>query len=46
MRKSCPNKSENEKTCPCEYIDCERHGICCLCLRYHREKKENPACLR
>ncbi len=37
-------KVENLKDCPCTYPDCERKGICCECIKYHREKKELPAC--
>jgi len=45
-RKPCLNKKENEKECPCDEVDCERHGVCCECIRYHRENKDKPACLR
>jgi hypothetical protein len=46
-RQKCPNKCENEKECPCEEIDCVRHGICCECVAYHREHPEDgkPACM-
>lgn len=37
-------KEKNLKTCPCSWPDCPRKGICCECLRYHREKGELPAC--
>ncbi|MEM2933174.1 MAG: hypothetical protein QXK80_01950 [Candidatus Pacearchaeota archaeon] len=46
MRKECPNKNENEKQCPCPYLDCERHGICCECILYHRKDKSKPMCLK
>ncbi len=39
----CKQK-ENLKTCPCTYPGCPRKGICCECLRSHREKGELPAC--
>lgn len=37
-------KEKNLKNCPCTYPNCEKKGICCECLRYHRQKKELPAC--
>ncbi len=37
----CTQKSN---PCPCTY-PCERHGKCCDCLKYHRERRELPACL-
>lgn len=39
----CRQKN-NLKVCPCTYPDCENKGICCLCIKYHRDKKELPAC--
>lgn len=46
-RQKCPNKKENEKECPCSEFDCVRHGVCCECIKYHREnpKDGRPACL-
>ncbi len=38
------NLEENLKNCPCSYPDCPRKGKCCLCLKYHLEKNELPAC--
>lgn len=48
VRKNCPNKKENEKDCPCPELNCSNHGICCLCIRYHKNSKAHPepACLR
>ncbi|MEM3408216.1 MAG: hypothetical protein QXT40_01730 [Candidatus Micrarchaeia archaeon] len=48
MRSPCPNKKENEKDCPCPEIDCPRHGICCECIRFHKNSKQwpKPACFR
>lgn len=37
-------KIENLKYCPCINLDCEKRGICCLCLKYHLSKKELPTC--
>lgn len=39
----CQQK-ENLKTCPCTYPSCPRKGICCQCIRHHREKWQLPAC--
>ncbi len=41
----CPNREENLKDCTCTYPGCERKGICCECIRHHREKGEIPGCL-
>lgn len=30
--------------CNCTYAGCEKHGICCECLHYHRLKGGLPAC--
>jgi len=46
MKKECQNKKENEKNCTCTSTDCERHGICCECIKYHREKGGKPGCLK
>jgi len=45
-RKKCPNKGENEKDCACLEVDCERHGICCECVRHHKNHGGMPACFR
>lgn len=37
-------KEENLKKCPCTYPGCPRKGICCECIRYHKEIGELPAC--
>ena len=42
----CPNRKENHAKCKCPYTDCERHGVCCECVRYHREKGQKPMCLK
>ncbi|MDD3083654.1 MAG: hypothetical protein PHP82_01390 [Candidatus ainarchaeum sp.] len=36
-------KEENLKNCNCFY-PCERKGICCECIAYHRKNDELPAC--
>ena len=35
---------QNKQKCNCSYEPCERKGICCECLRYHRQLGELPAC--
>ena len=37
-------KDENLENCPCTYPDCPRKGICCECIKHHRENDELPAC--
>ena len=34
---------ENNSDCACTY-PCARHGKCCQCIKYHRERNELPAC--
>ncbi len=41
---SCPNKERNLKWCNCSYPYCDKKGICCECIKYHRERGELPAC--
>jgi len=38
-------KNENLKDCGCTYMYCDKRGICCLCIRYHRDRGELPGCL-
>lgn len=35
---------DNKANCNCTYQPCERKGICCECLYYHRENGQLPAC--
>ncbi len=37
-------KEENLKGCNCSYPGCPRKGVCCDCVRHHRERGELPAC--
>ena len=37
-------KDLNKKSCNCTYDPCPRKGICCECIKYHRENNELPAC--
>lgn len=41
---NCPNKERNLTLCNCSYSGCEKHGVCCECLHYHRKKGALPAC--
>jgi len=41
---SCPNQSRNMKWCNCSYDGCDKHAICCECLRYHLSMKQLPGC--
>lgn len=36
-------KEQNLKNCPCTYEGCPRKGICCECIKYHRDSGELPA---
>lgn len=36
-------KETNKKSCNCTY-DCPKKGICCECVREHRDNGELPAC--
>lgn len=44
-RESCPNKEINLENCNCTYPGCPRKGICCECIKHHREVGEIPGCL-
>ena len=37
-------KEKNLKSCKCTYLSCSRRGICCECIRYHRQRGELPGC--
>ena len=37
-------KEINLKDCPCTYPGCSRKGICCECIKHHKDKGELPAC--
>ncbi len=36
-------KEQNKINCKCTY-DCHRKGICCECIKHHRENRELPGC--
>ena len=35
---------KNQDACNCSYEPCSRKGVCCECLRYHKNMGELPAC--
>ncbi len=39
----CQNQERNSENCTCTY-PCERRGICCECVTYHRRLGEIPGC--
>ena len=39
----CQEK-RNLEWCNCSYSSCSKKGICCECIKYHRERGELPAC--
>jgi hypothetical protein len=43
MTAACPNKEENLKHCTCTY-NCNKRGLCCECVAYHRSKGAIPGC--
>ena len=43
MKISCTNRERNIKNCNCTY-SCEKKGLCCECIAYHRSRRELPAC--
>ena len=36
-------RERNLKECTCTY-DCSKKGMCCECVRYHRNKGAIPGC--
>ncbi len=40
----CISKKKNLSICNCSYVSCERKGVCCECISYHRSNQELPAC--
>ena len=39
-------RDQNEADCSCSTKDCERRGMCCECVAFHRSKGQLPSCLR
>lgn len=44
MQTNCPNREKNREACTCTYAACNKHGLCCACVTYHRERGEIPGC--
>ncbi|MCM8760067.1 MAG: DUF6485 family protein [Candidatus Omnitrophica bacterium] len=40
----CGNQDKNVKNCTCTYISCNKRGMCCECVAYHRQNGEIPGC--
>lgn len=38
------HQKQNLNICNCTYEPCERKGICCSCISYHKSRAELPAC--
>jgi len=41
----CTNQERNAKDCACTYASCDKRGLCCECITYHRSRGELPGCL-
>lgn len=37
-------KEENKADCTCTYMACSKRGMCCECVRAHRDAGEIPGC--
>jgi len=37
-------REKNIQNCPCTYSNCSRKGMCCECIKHHRQRGELPAC--
>lgn len=44
MKQNCPNLKANLAQCTCSYSSCERQGLCCQCVAYHRKMRQIPGC--
>ena len=44
MKKACPNLKQNLARCNCTYSSCDKQGLCCQCVAYHRSIRQIPAC--
>jgi hypothetical protein len=40
----CANQKKNLAVCTCTYETCERRGLCCACVAYHRASGQLPGC--
>lgn len=41
--RECVNIEENRKNCSCT-APCDKRGLCCECIAYHRAKQQLPGC--
>ncbi|HHP50769.1 MAG TPA: hypothetical protein ENM97_02615 [Moorella mulderi] len=37
-------RKKNLTLCTCTYAYCEKKGLCCECVAYHRSRGEIPGC--
>lgn len=37
-------KEQNLTACNCTYEPCDKKGVCCRCMAYHKRARELPAC--
>ncbi len=37
-------REENKLECTCTYTTCKNRGMCCDCVRHHRENGQIPGC--
>lgn len=44
MKKACPNLKDNLAQCTCTYSACDKTGLCCQCVAYHRRLRQIPGC--
>jgi len=44
MKKACPNIKDNLTQCTCTYSACDKQGLCCQCVAYHRQMRQIPGC--
>ncbi len=35
---------ENKAGCNCTYEPCDKKGMCCECIKYHKSMGQMPAC--
>ena len=35
---------KNTNSCTCTYSSCDKYGVCCDCVVYHRDRGEIPGC--
>jgi hypothetical protein len=40
----CKNVKKNSVACTCTYASCDKHGVCCECVAFHRANAELPGC--